>query len=93
MMCQKTCQSEDEKKPYGIRLKRSLFDSSCVRLCVKMPGFRGRKSKENTFSVNLGKKELTKHFYLVSLWLKRSIVIQGTIRRIGRCMHPNSLTT
>ena len=64
MMCQKTCQSEDEKKPYGVRLKRSLFDSSCVRLCVKMPGFRGRKSKEKTFSVNLNKKRTHQAFLL-----------------------------
>ena len=64
MMCQKTCQSEDEKNPYGIRLKRSLFDSSCVRLCVKMPGFHGRKSEENTFSVNLDKKRTHQAFLL-----------------------------
>jgi hypothetical protein len=54
----------DEKNPYGIRLKQSLFDSSCVRLCVKMPGFHGRKREENTFSVNLDKKRTHQAFLL-----------------------------
>ena len=37
------------------------------------------------FLLKLDKKELTKHFYLVSLWIKRQIVIQGTAEELSGC--------
>lgn len=41
--------------------------------------------QKEAISVKIDKKELTKHFYLVSLWLKIQIVIQRTdMERSGR---------
>ena len=44
-----------------------------------------RQMQKKVISVNLNKKELTKRFFLVSLWIKRQIVIQGTAEELSGC--------
>ena len=64
LMWQNMWQTWGEKKPYGIRLKQTLFNCSCGRLCGKMSDFRSKASKKNTFLVNLNKKRTHQPFLI-----------------------------
>ena len=57
LMWQNMWQLWDEKKPYGIRLKRTLFNCSCGRLCGKIKGWRIMVCTERSaFRKNIQKK-------------------------------------